>query len=155
MPFTLLTSPGAVNAQLAQLYQAMASQAGFSVKIETVEFGTLLDRADKKNYDAVILGWSGRPDPDGNIYEFFHTGGSNNQAGYAVPAIDSLLEKARAQSAMSARVATYNVALGKILDDSPYAFTYFSSNTVGAVKTLSGLKLVPDGILRFYTTDLN
>ncbi len=155
VPFTLLTSPGAVNAQLAQLYQAMASQAGFNVKIETVEFGTLLDRADKKNYDAVMLGWSGRPDPDGNIYEFFHTGGSNNQAGYAVPAIDSLLEKARAQSAMSARVATYNVALGKILDDSPYAFTYFSSNTVGAVKTLSGLKLVPDGILRFYTTDLN
>ena len=31
----------------------------------------------------------------------------------------------------------------------------YASNTVGAVKTLSGLKLVPDGILRFYTTDLN
>jgi peptide/nickel transport system substrate-binding protein len=72
-----------------------------------------------------------------------------------VPAIDSLLEKARAQNAMSARTATYNVALGKILDDAPYAFTYFSSNTVGAVKNLSGLKLVPDGILRFYTADLN
>ena len=152
--FTLLTSPGAVNAQLAQLYQAMASQAGFNVKIETVEFGALLDRADKRNYDAVMLGWSGRPDPDGNIYDFFHTGGVNNQAGYAVPAIDSLLEKARAQNAMSARVATYNVALGKILDDSPYAFTYFLSNTVGAVKTLTGMRLVPDGILRFYTADL-
>ena len=155
VPFTLLTSPGAVNAQLAQLFQAMASQAGFAVKIETVEFGTLLDRADKKNFDAVMLGWSGRADPDGNIYDFFHTGGVNNQAGYSNPAIDSLLEKARAQNAMSARTATYNVALGKILDDSPYAFTYFSSNTVGAVKNLSGLKLVPDGILRFYTTDLN
>ena len=155
VPFTLLTSPGAVNAQLAQLFQAMASQAGFAVKIETVEFGTLLDRADKKNFDAVMLGWSGRADPDGNIYDFFHTGGSNNQAGYSNPAIDSLLEKARAQNAMSARTATYNVALGKILDDSPYAFTYFSSNTVGAVKNLSGLKLVPDGILRFYTADLN
>ncbi|MFC4455462.1 ABC transporter substrate-binding protein [Deinococcus sonorensis] len=152
--FTLLTSPGAVNAQLAQLYQAMASQAGFNVKIETVEFGTLLDRADKRNYDAVMLGWSGRPDPDGNIYDFFHTGGVNNQAGYANPAIDTLLEKARAQNAMSARVATYNVALGKILDDAPYAFTYFSSNTIGASKALSGVPLVPDGILRFYTADL-
>ena len=153
VPFTLLTAPGAVNAQLAQLYQAMAAQVGFSVKIETVEFGTLLDRADKRNYDAVMLGWSGRPDPDGNIYEFFHTGGSNNQAGYSVPGIDSLLEKARAQTAMSARVATYNVALGKIVDDSPYAFTYFSSNTVGAAKSVTGLRLVPDGILRFYTVD--
>jgi len=152
--FTLLTSPGAVNAQLAQLYQAMAAQAGFTVKIETVEFGTLLDRADKRNYDAVMLGWSGRPDPDGNIYDFFHTGGSNNQAGYSDPGIDALLEKARAQNAMSARVATYNVALGKILDDAPYVFTYFSSNTVGVSKSLTGLKLVPDGILRFSTADL-
>ncbi|MGI8747304.1 MAG: ABC transporter substrate-binding protein [Deinococcus sp.] len=154
VPFTLLTSPGAVNTQLAQLYQAMAAQAGFQVKIEQVEFGTLLDRADKQNYDALMLGWPGRPDPDGNIYEFFHTGGSNNQAGYSDKTIDSLLEKARAQTAMSARIATYNVALGKILSDSPYAFTYFSSNTVGAVKTLSGLKAIPDGILRFYGTDL-
>jgi peptide/nickel transport system substrate-binding protein len=153
VPFTLLTSPGALNAQLAQLYQAMASQVGFSVKIETVEFGTLLDRADKKNFDAVMLGWSGRPDPDGNIYDFFHTGGSNNQAGYSVPQIDSLLEKARAQNAMSARIATYNVALGKILDDAPYTYTYFNSNTVGMSKTVSGLRLVPDGILRFYTVD--
>ncbi|GGJ69188.1 ABC transporter substrate-binding protein [Deinococcus aquiradiocola] len=152
--FTLLTSPGAVNAQLAQLYQAMAAQAGFTVKIETVEFGTLLDRADRRNYDAVMLGWSGRPDPDGNIYDFFHTGGSNNQAGYSDPGIDALLEKARAQNAMSARVATYNVALGKILDDAPYVFTYFSSNTVGVSKSLTGLKLVPDGILRFSTADL-
>lgn len=152
--FTLLTSPGAVNAQLAQLYQAMASQAGFNVKIETVEFGALLDRADKRNYDAVMLGWSGRPDPDGNIYDFFHTGGVNNQAGYSDPAIDSLLEKARAQNAMSARTATYNVALGKILDDSPYAFTYYYSNTLGMAKNLTGLKLIPDGILRFYSTDL-
>ncbi len=152
--FTLLTSPGAINTQLAQLYQAMAAQAGFQVKIEQVEFGALLDRADKHNFDALMLGWSGRPDPDGNIYDFFHTGGVNNQSAYSDKTVDSLLEKARAQTAMKARVATYNVALGKILDDTPYVYTYFTPNIVGSVKTLTGLKYIPDGILRFYSTDL-
>lgn len=149
LTFTLLTSPGGINTQLAQLYQAMFAQAGINAKIEQVEFGTLLDRADKRNFDAVMLGWSGRPDPDGNVYDFFTTGGTNNQAGYSNKTVDSLLNKARAQSAMSARVATYNVALGTILDDTPYTFVYFQKNLVATTSGVSGLKLVPDGILRF------
>ncbi|AWN24242.1 peptide ABC transporter substrate-binding protein [Deinococcus irradiatisoli] len=154
LTFTLLTAPGALSAQSAQLYQAMFAQAGINAKIEQVEFGTLLDRADKHDFDALMLGWSGRPDPDGNIYDFFVTGGSNNQAGYSNKTVDSLLAKARAQSAMSARVATYNVALATILDDAPYAWVYAPNTLVGLSKNVTGLKPIPDGILRFKDVDL-
>ena len=152
--FTLLTATGTVTGQLAQLYQAMFAQAGINAKIEQVEFGTLLDRADKRNYDALMLGWSGRPDPDGNVFDFFTTGGTNNQAGYSNKNVDALLAKARAQNAMSARVATYNVALGTILDDTPYTFVYFQRNLVGTASGVTGLKPIPDGILRFQDADL-
>lgn len=154
LSFTLLTAPGSVNTQLAQLYQAMFAQAGMNVRIEQVEFGALLDRADKRNYDALMLGWSGRPDPDGNIYDFFTTGTANNQAGYSNKTVDSLLAKARAQNAMSARVATYNVALGTVLDDAAYVYTYHQRNLVGTTAGVSGLKPIPDGILRFHDVDL-
>ncbi|WP_420596621.1 ABC transporter substrate-binding protein [Deinococcus sp.] len=154
LTFTLLTVPGSVTTQLAQLYQAMFAQAGITAKIEQVEFGTLLDRADKQDFDALMLGWSGRPDPDGNIYDFFVTGGSNNQGGYSNKTVDSLLAKARAQTAMPARVATYNVALGTILNDTPYTWVYYQTNLVGTVKGLSGLKPIPDGILRFKDVEL-
>ncbi|GAA5513842.1 glutathione-binding protein GsiB [Deinococcus carri] len=154
LSFTLLTTPGTVTTQTAQLYQAMFAQAGINAKIEQVEFGTLLDRADKRDFDALMLGWSGRPDPDGNIFDFFTTGGSNNQAGYSNKTVDALLAKARAQTSMSARVATYNVALGKILDDAPYTFVYFQRNLVGAAAGVTGLKPIPDGILRFSDVDL-
>ena len=149
LSFTLLTSPGSVTTQLAQLYQAMFAQAGITAKIEQVEFGTLLDRADKHDFDALMLGWSGRPDPDGNIYDFFVTGGNNNQAGYSNKQVDSLLAKARAQNAMSARVATYNVALGQIIGDAPYVFVYHPRNVYATVSGVQGLKPIPDGILRF------
>ncbi|AZI44926.1 peptide ABC transporter substrate-binding protein (plasmid) [Deinococcus psychrotolerans] len=154
LTFTLLTVPGSVTTQLAQVYQAMFAQAGITAKIEQVEFGTLLDRADKKDYDALMLGWSGRPDPDGNIYDFFVTGGSNNQAGYSNKTVDGLLAKARAQNAMSARIATYNVALSTIINDTPYTWVYFQGNQVASVKGLSGLKPIPDGILRFKDVEL-
>ncbi|MEW6420667.1 MAG: ABC transporter substrate-binding protein [Deinococcota bacterium] len=154
LTFTILTTPGTVTTQLAQLYQAMFAQAGISAKIQQVEFGTLLDRADKHDFDALILGWSGRPDPDGNIYDFFVTGGANNQAGYSNKTVDQLLNKARAQSAMPARVATYNVALGQILSDVPYVWVYHPNNLVGMVRGLSGIKAIPDGIIRFKDADL-
>lgn len=154
LSFTLLTAPGSVNTQLAQVYQAMFAQAGITAKIEQVEFGTLLDRADKQDYDALMLGWSGRPDPDGNIYDFFTTKGTNNQAGYSNKTVDGLLAKARAQTAMSARAATYNVALGTIISDTPYTWVYFQRNLVASVKGMTGLKPIPDGIIRFKDVDL-
>ncbi|CAM3448719.1 ABC transporter substrate-binding protein [Deinococcus deserti] len=154
LTFTLLTAPGTVPTQLAQLYQAMFAQAGITAKIEQVEFGTLLDRADKRDYDALVLGWSGRPDPDGNIYDFFTTGAPNNQAGYSNKTVDQLLNKARTQTSMSSRVATYNVALGKINEEVPYVYVYHQNNVVGTAKGLTGLKPIPDGILRFKDVDL-
>lgn len=152
--FTLLTAPGTVNTQLAQLYQAMFAQAGINAKIEQVEFGTLLDRADRHDFDALMLGWSGRPDPDGNIYDFFITGGANNQAAYSNKEVDALLARARTQTNMSSRVATYNVALGKIREDTPYTWVYHQNNLVATVKGLTGLKPIPDGILRFKDVNL-
>ncbi|WP_102126809.1 ABC transporter substrate-binding protein [Deinococcus planocerae] len=154
LTFTLLTTPGTVTTQLAQLYQAMFAQAGINARIQQVEFGTLLDRADKQDYDALILGWSGRPDPDGNIYDFFVTDGSNNQAGYSNKTVDGLLAKARAQNSMNARSATYNVALNQVNSDLPYVWVYHPNNLVGMVKGMSGLKPVPDGIVRFKDADL-
>jgi len=149
LTFTLLTTPGSVTTQLAQLYQAMFAQAGINAKIEQVEFGTLLDRSDKKDFDALILGWSGRPDPDGNIYEFFVTGGTNNNSGYSNKKVDDLLNRARAQETMAARKATYNVALNIIRNDLPYIFVYHPRNVIGMAKSVSGLKPIPDGIMRF------
>ncbi len=152
--FTLLTTPGPVTTQLAQLYQAFAASAGITLKIEQVEFGTLLDRADKKNYDAVALGWSGRPDPDGNSFDFFTTGTANNNGGYSNPKVDALLLQARQTRDMGIRKGIYSDAMKIIVDDAAYPITYFQRNTIGMLKGVTGLPLNPDGILRFKGVEL-
>ena len=55
-------------ASIAQVVQAMVREAGFDVKIQSTEFATSLDMADKGQFEAYVLAWSGRADPDGNIF---------------------------------------------------------------------------------------
>jgi peptide/nickel transport system substrate-binding protein len=59
--FTLLTATTSDAQRLALVVQAMSRDAGFDVKIQTAEFATSLNMADKGDFDAYILAWSGRP----------------------------------------------------------------------------------------------
>ena len=55
---------------VAEVMQSMASEAGFDLKIRVTEFATSLNEAEKGNYQIYFLAWSGRTDPDGNIFSF-------------------------------------------------------------------------------------
>lgn len=147
--FTLTIAPGPVLAQLAQVYQAMAAEAGIQVRIEQVEFGTLLDRAAKLELEAVAVGWSGRPDPDGNIYDFVRCKAPNNYSGYCNPRVDNLLNRARTVRLPEARRDLYSQVTRIIQEDLPYIYVYHPQTTIGVSRRLSGLPVIPDGILRF------
>ncbi|MER3483754.1 MAG: peptide ABC transporter substrate-binding protein [Meiothermus sp.] len=152
--FTLTIAPGPVLAQLAQVYQAMAAQVGIQVKIEQVEFGTLLDRGTKGDFEALAVGWSGRPDPDGNIYDFVRCKGPQNYAGYCNPKVDTLLNRARSVRLPEARRDLYSQVMKIVLDDLPYVYIYHPQTTIGLSKRVSGIPAIPDGILRFRAADL-
>ncbi len=146
--FTLKTGTSPANAQLAQLVQNFLQPAGINMKIEKVEFGTLLDQMDKGNFQAAQIGWSGRPDPDQNIYDWFITGGSNNNGGYSNPQVDQLLKQARAENDEAKRKAAYDKAVQIIHDDAPYIFIYHPNNLLGMRANVTGFTYVPDGIIR-------
>src|SRR6516164_9125870 len=56
--------------QAAQVIQAMANETGFDIRIQATEFASSLQLSEKGDFEAAQLGWSGRADPDGNIYNF-------------------------------------------------------------------------------------
>ncbi len=56
-PTVTLMTPTTSDAQkIAQVVQAMVKEAGFDVKIQSTEFATSLDLADKGQFDAYVLG---------------------------------------------------------------------------------------------------
>ena len=89
-------TPTASDAQrMAQVVQAMAKDAGFDVKIQSTEFATALKLSDQGQYEAFLLAWSGRADPDGNLHIFLACKGPLNNAGWCKPEPDAAIEKAR------------------------------------------------------------
>ena len=69
---------GAETEAVAQVMQSMAAEAGFDMKIRVTEFATSLKQAEAGEYQAFMLAWSGRIDPDGNSYVFLQTDAPQN-----------------------------------------------------------------------------
>ena len=146
--FSMLISNTPDSLQLGQALQAMVKEGGFDLKIEPVEFTSLLDLQDQGKYQAVQIGWSGRPDPDGNISTFVATGGSQNVAGYSNPSLDALLDKARSTQDQEQRKQMYGQVQTMLQDDAPLVYLYRQRNLTGVAKKLSGVQVFPDGIIR-------
>jgi peptide/nickel transport system substrate-binding protein len=145
---SMLTSNTPDSLQFAQALQAQVKDGGFDLKIDPVEFTSLLDLEDQGKYQAVQIGWSGRPDPDGNISTFVATGGSQNVAGYSNPKVDALLQRAKESQDPAQRKALYGQLQGLLDDDAPLVYLYRQRNLTGVTKKVSGVQVFPDGIIR-------
>ncbi len=149
--FTLLTVPNQQQQEVAQAVQAMAAEAGIRMNIQIVEFGTLLDTLDHLQHQAGLLGWSGRPDPDFDIYPFMTQAGigSFNDTGYADPKVQTLLDAARLLNDMAQRRRIYRQVTEILADDIPYVWLYFPKEYKLLSTKVQGFVQVPDGMMRF------
>ncbi len=148
-PVVNLMTPTTSDAQkIAQVVQAMVKDAGFDVKIQSTEFATSLNLADKGEFDAYVLAWSGRADPDGNIYSFDACKQPLNYAGYCKPEIDELLNKSRTASDMAERKKAYDQIAAVVLKDRPIVYLFHRHWLWAYNSKLSGLRTIPDGLVR-------
>jgi peptide/nickel transport system substrate-binding protein len=146
--FTLMTPTTSDAQKVAQVVQAMVKEAGFDVKIQSTEFATSLDMADKGQYEAYVLAWSGRADPDGNIYSFDACKQPLNYAGYCKPEVDEILTRSRTASERADRQKAYDQLAAIVLKDRPIVYL-FHRHWLWAYSTkLSGLRTIPDGLVR-------
>lgn len=154
--FTLLTTSGSPLAtQEAQVLQSELQPAGITINIKEETFATLLSDTQTHNFQAAALGWSGRPDPDGNMYSWFHTGGGNNNTLYSNPQVDTLLEGARTATDQATRANNYIQAQKLIVDDAPYVFLYHGVALQASSKKVQNFVLLPTTIMEFASVYLS
>jgi len=122
--FTLMTPTTSDAQKIAQVVQAMAKEAGFDVKVQSTEFSTSLDLADKGQYDAYMLAWSGRADPDGNLYSFHACKQPLNYAGYCKPEVDELINRSRATTDPAARLKLFEQIEAHVAKDRPIVYLF-------------------------------
>jgi peptide/nickel transport system substrate-binding protein len=134
--------------QAAEVIQSMTAEAGFDVHIQAMEFASSLQASVRGDYEAYLIGWSGRVDADGNTYAFLHSGQGNNATHYSNPTVDKLLDEARGMTDVSKRRADYHQVWSELQRDLPITYLYNGRNIVGMTARLQGFRPIPDGMIR-------
>ena len=148
-PSFTLVAPTTSDAQrLAVVVQSMAREAGFDVKIQSAEFATSLNMADKGDFDAYVLAWSGRADPDGNLFSFDGCKQPLNYAGYCSAETDALLAQSRTLREPAERKKVYEQIAARVLKERPIIYLYHRNWLWAYNARLAGVRSVPDGLLR-------
>jgi len=153
--FTLMTGTTSDAQRLAQVIQAMARDAGFDIKIQATEFATSLNMADKGEYEAYVLAWSGRADPDGNLYNFHGCKQPTNYTGYCNPQVDELLNRQRVTLDPAERKKLFERIAAIVLKDRPIVYLFHRHWLWAYNAKLSGLRTVPDGMVRLQGLKMN
>ena len=133
---------------VAEVLQAMAGEIGIDLKIRVTEFATSLKQAEAGEYQAYFLDWSGRTDPDGNVYVFYICNGPQNNPAYCNPVVDRLLDESRIAGDLAARKAIYQKATKIILEDDPRLYVYHRRVLIAHTARLEGYKQMADGLVR-------
>ena len=149
--FSLTTNNIPINVQEAEVMQAQLAEAGITMKIKLVDSAALLSDGNNKNYEMISYQWSGRPDPDGNTFQFFKTaqGISLNWSGISNPKIDALLDKSREVSDRNERKKIFGDLTRLLHEEASMAFIVHPIEPKAFSPRVQGYEPIPDGMMRF------
>ncbi|TNC26971.1 ABC transporter substrate-binding protein [Amycolatopsis alkalitolerans] len=147
-PVSMQVSNTQDQLRYAQALQASVAEGGFDLKIVPVEYSTLLDVQKRGTFEALMLGWSGRIDPDANISRFLTTGSGGNYGGFSSSALDSLLSEASRSIDVGERTKLYGQATRLIQQQNPIVYTYRLRNLTVQSAQVTGIQVYSDGVVR-------
>ncbi|MFN4132011.1 MAG: peptide-binding protein [Caldimicrobium sp.] len=148
--FTILTNQGNLSRLLAaQIIKQDLAKIGIQVNIRVIEWTTLIHQfIDKRQFQAVILGWTTGPDPD--LYDIFHSSKIDspglNFIGYKNHEVDRLLEEGRYTLDREKRKKIYFKLQEILAEDQPYTFLYIPMSLEAIHKRFRGIKPSAIGI---------
>lgn len=146
--FTLLIGNSPVEQQVGQVVQSMANEAGFDVRLQAAEANALVAAARAADYQATIVIWSGRPDPDGNVAIWLACDGFLNWGKYCNPKFDDLLSRARGVTDVAQRQTLYRQLVDIYTADRPHLILYHARWLWALSDKVSGFTPTPDGLIR-------
>lgn len=148
--FTILCNQGNdVRIHCAELIQQRLAALGIGVKIRVIEWASFVNQyIDKRNYEAVILGWTIAQDPD--IFDIWHSSKQKpkelNFMGFENREVDELLVRARRTFDQEERKRYYWKIQDILAEEQPYTFLFIPYTTLAVHKRIKGIKPAPAGI---------
>ena len=148
LTFTLIVPPERDRQEASLIIQAMLAEAGITMNIQTQENVTMLQAGKRGDFEAYFTFWSGRPDPDGNIYTHYTCVGAQNDSRYCNQEFDTLVSKARHVADPGERKKLYDKATEILVRDVPSIHLWHRRVFTGYSARVQGFTPYPDGIIR-------
>ena len=156
--FSLYVNDNPVRLQVAQIIQANLKEIGIDMKIETLEWGTYLQKTGEGDFQAYLGGWvSGTSDADIVLYPLLDSksiGFSGNRARYVNPAFDKEVEEARVVVSPEERKEHYKNAQLMAQEDSPLVVLYNKNENIGLNKRIVNFEYEPTLMHKFKNIDV-
>ncbi len=148
--FTILLNPNSVRFQCAEIIQRRLSEIGIQAKLRVIEWASFINEfIDKKNFEAVILGWT-IPQSDPDLFDIFHSSKQGfkelNFVSFSNPEVDELLVKARHIFNQTERKRCYDRVQEILAEEQPYTFLFIPYATLAVHKRFKGIEPAPAGI---------
>ncbi|MDQ6967847.1 MAG: peptide-binding protein [Mariprofundaceae bacterium] len=150
LSFTIITNNGnKQRADTATIIQQRLKQIGIKVNVRLIEWSAFIENfINKRQFDAVILGWSLTPEPDQyNIWHSSQTGERQfNFLSYNNAKVDEALIEATRTFDQKKRKQWYDIMQQEIYSDVPMVFLYAPYSLPAIHKRIQGIKPAPAGI---------
>jgi peptide/nickel transport system substrate-binding protein len=147
---TIMTNQGnRVREQTMMVIQERLRDVGIEVKPRIVEWAAFLkEYIDKRNFEAIIMGWTIPMDPD--LFDVWNSKKTNpgelNHISYANPVVDELIDAGRFNLDQNIRKAAYDRIQEIFYEDVPYVFLYVPETLVLIDKRFVGPNVAPIGM---------
>lgn len=122
------------------VFQEQLAQIGIDAEVIQMEWGQFVSDTSRQNgwnYDIKITAFTFYPDPDGYLYNSWHTDSNSNYT-YSNPEFDAIVTEARSTLDVAKRHELYDQAQQILLDESPAIFWYVGENIEAVQNTVQG-----------------
>ena len=131
-----------VRKSIGQILSDNAKRVGIDVKLTPVDFPTLLDDADQRNFDMVALAWVKTPGLD-DMKQVWHTDaaveGGSNRVSFGNETSDAIIEEIRVTLDEAERNELYKKIQEIIYDEQPCIFLFVPKELIAINKKFSGI----------------
>jgi len=148
--FTLNTNQGnQVRADIAEIAQADLRRIGVDLRIQILEWGTLLDRINdprRRDFDAVLIGW--RTEFRIDDADLFHCDRRDEPfqwVGHCDPGLDRLMEALPLTVDRDVSGPMWREYQRRVAEQQPYTFIYFQERLHGVHNRLRNVNSDPRG----------
>ncbi|ARP83078.1 ABC transporter substrate-binding protein [Bordetella genomosp. 8] len=143
----LLFGNNTTAAAMAEMIQAMAREAGIELSLRPTDYAAMLHQMRAGNFEVGMRNWSGRSDPDGNVFAFISCKGQVNDGEYCNPEVDKLLHDARQTTDEAKRKDMYEQIQAITHKDVVDIFLYYPPSPFALQRKVQGFVPHPDGLI--------